>query len=102
MHELTIEGPSGVWERVVLRRYVRVDWLAREPDLALREAQALRLAQWAEVVAPEVIAVYADVTECDVPSVLMSQVVWRVQMASRDLDGWLRPRAGGVVGDSCV
>ena len=89
MHELVIKGPRGVRERVVLRRYVRADWLAREPDLAVREARALGLASRAAVATPELVAVDGDGSECDVPSVLMSRVSGRVQMAPRDLDGWL-------------
>ena len=94
MHELVIEGPRGVRERVVLRRYVRADWLAREPDLAVREARALRLAARAAVATPEVIAVDEDGSECDVPAVLMSRVAGRVRMEPPDLDGWLRQMAG--------
>ena len=93
MHEVVIERRRGGRERVVLRRYVRADWLAREPDLAVREARALRLASRAAVATPEVIAVDGDGSECDVPSVLMSRVAGRVEMAPRDLDGWLRQMA---------
>lgn len=90
MHELVIERRGGGRERVVLRRYVRADWLVREPDLAVR---ALRLASRAEVATPEVIAVDEEGSESDVPSVLMSQVAGRVRMVPRDLDGWLRQLA---------
>ncbi|MBT7099080.1 aminoglycoside phosphotransferase family protein [Candidatus Poribacteria bacterium] len=93
MHELVVERRRGARERVVLRRYVRADWLAREPDLAPREARALRLASRAEVATPELIAVDADGSECDVPAVLMSRVPGRVRMEPRDLDGWLRQMA---------
>ena len=93
MHELVVERRRGGRERVVLRRYVRADWLAREPDLAVREARALRLAARAAVATPEVIAVDGGGSECDVPSVLMSRVAGRVQMAPRDFDGWLRQLA---------
>lgn len=42
VHALTIAVDGRVHD-VVLRRYVRADWLAAEPDLAEREAEALEL-----------------------------------------------------------
>lgn len=93
MHELVVERRGGGRERVVLRRYVRADWLAREPDLAPREARALRLAGLAAVATPELIAVDESGSECDVPAVLMSRVAGRVRMDPPELDGWLRQMA---------
>ncbi|MCZ6545035.1 MAG: hypothetical protein O6913_04930, partial [Chloroflexi bacterium] len=37
-HAVNLRGPHGELIRTVLRRYVRSDWLRREPDLAAREA----------------------------------------------------------------
>jgi len=93
MHELVVERRRGGRALLVLRRYVRADWLAREPDLALREARALRLAGLAAVATPELIAVDEDGSECDVPAVLMSRVTGRVRMDPAELDGWLRQMA---------
>jgi len=93
VHGVVVERRGGRRERVVLRRYVRADWLAREPDLAVREARALRLAGLASVATPELIAVDEDGNECDVPAVLMSRVAGRVLMDPPDLDGWLRQMA---------
>jgi hypothetical protein len=43
VHVVHLEDRSGERFRLVLRRYVREDWLAEEPDVAAREADALRI-----------------------------------------------------------
>src|SRR3954469_1087393 len=42
VHGLRVQAGDGVHE-LVLRRFVRRDWVAEEPDVAAREATALRL-----------------------------------------------------------
>jgi len=42
---------------LVLRRYVRDDWLAKEPDLATREADALRILEDSPLPVPRLVAV---------------------------------------------
>lgn len=93
MHELTVETPRGVRSRVVLRRYVRADWLAREPDLAAREARALRVADASGLPVPVLIAFDEHGTEADVPAVVMTRLPGRLDLEPRDLDGWLRRMA---------
>src|SRR5882724_8262052 len=43
VHGVTVDAPDGGRRELVLRRYVRADWLAREPDLAEHEAHVLDL-----------------------------------------------------------
>lgn len=43
VHIVQLEARCGERLRLVLRRYVCDDWLAEEPDLAAREAHALRV-----------------------------------------------------------
>src|SRR5690348_12879166 len=52
IHLFVVEDRAGRVHRLVLRRYVRGDWLAEEPDLAEREAGVLRLLAGAAVPAP--------------------------------------------------
>ena len=59
---------------LVLRRFVRADWLVDEPDLAEREAEALTLLEPTPVAAPAPVAVDVDGRECDVPAVLMTRL----------------------------
>ncbi len=48
-------------DRVVVKHYVNTEWLAREPDLAVREAAALEVLAGSGVVAPRLVAVRDDV-----------------------------------------
>ena len=41
VHAVDVETAGGALRRLVLRRLVRADWLAEEPDVAQREAAAL-------------------------------------------------------------
>jgi aminoglycoside phosphotransferase (APT) family kinase protein len=60
VHALTIEDAGGSVHELVLRRFVRLDWLAEEPDLAAREATALRLMANSPVPTPRLVAVSGD------------------------------------------
>ena len=71
--------------RLVLRRFVDPDWLAREPDLAHREAHVLRLLASTDVPAPAVVAVDTDAAACDVPAVLMTRLSGSVTFAPGDM-----------------
>lgn len=92
-HLLTVESPRGVRNRVVLRRYVREAWLAREPDAPAKEALALQIVERAAVPTPHLIA--ADLTgeTTDVPSLLITRLPGRPNLQPKDLDSWLRQQA---------
>lgn len=90
MHELSVEDARGRVDRFVLRRFVRLDWLAEEPDLAEREAAALRLLAGGRVLTPQLVAVDADGSAAGVPAVLMTRLPGCIELAPRDLDGFLR------------
>ena len=66
--------------RLVLRRLVLADWLVREPDLAAREADALRFLAATPVPAPQLVAVDPHGAECDVPALLMTRLPGRVRI----------------------
>jgi aminoglycoside phosphotransferase (APT) family kinase protein len=89
VHALTIEDASGTRRHLILRRYVRADWLAREPDLAEHEARVLDLLAPTHVDAPELVAVDADGSACGVPAVLMTRMPGRMRWSARDLDGYV-------------
>lgn len=92
-HLLTVETSRGVRDRVVLRRFVRADWLAREPDVPATEARALRIAARADLPTPELIAADLTATTTDVPALLISRLPGRPTLQPRDLDSWLRQQA---------
>ena len=86
---------SGSWtprtlHRVVLRRFVREDWLAEEPDLAIREAAALELLAGSPVVAPRLVAVDPTGQEAGVPAVLMTRLPGRIEWNPKDMKPFLR------------
>lgn len=60
VHALTIEDAGGRVHELVLRRFVRLDWLAEEPDLAAREATALGLMATSPLPTPALVAVSDD------------------------------------------
>ena len=59
-------------DQLVLRLHTNDAWLAEEPDLATREAVALRALAGTPVVAPSLIAVDESGEFCGRPAVLMS------------------------------
>ncbi len=75
---------------MVLRRFVRLDWLAQEPDLAKREATALELLADARAPTPQLVAVDPEGTAAGVPAVLMTRLLGRVEWDPRALDPFLR------------
>lgn len=80
VHALELEDGRGL----VLRRFVDEDWLAREPDLAEREARVLELLARSDVPAPRLVAV-----EPERHWVLMTRLPGEIDLAPRDLDSRL-------------
>ncbi len=89
VHRVIVEDSHGTAHRVVLRRYVRADWLAEEPDLAAREAEALSALDGGAVPAPRLIAVDPTGEQAGVPAVLMSTLPGRIDWAPQDFDRWI-------------
>ena len=93
VHAVNVIDRRGQVRRLVLRRFVRAGWLAREPDLAEREARVLELLAGAGVPAPELVAVDPKGEACDVPAVLMTRLPGRVVFAPDSFEPWLRQMA---------
>jgi aminoglycoside phosphotransferase (APT) family kinase protein len=97
VHLLTVNR-GGAVERVVLRRYVRPEVVEEEPDVAAREALALRfvagLDLGAGVATPRLLVLDPTGEEAGVPALLMSRVPGRIEWWPKDLDGWLERLAG--------
>jgi aminoglycoside phosphotransferase (APT) family kinase protein len=86
VHALVVEDRDGRMHHVVLRRFTNAEWLAREPDLAAREVEALTLLEVTSLVTPTLIAVDATAAHCDVPAVLMTWLPGRPVDAPDDVD----------------
>jgi aminoglycoside phosphotransferase (APT) family kinase protein len=75
VHEIELSDGT----RLVLRRYVRTEWLEEEPDVAAREATALRLVT--SLPAPRLVKLDPDGSQTGVPAVLMTRLAgehdWR-------------------------
>jgi aminoglycoside phosphotransferase (APT) family kinase protein len=91
VHLLIAHDGGGQRRQVVLRRYVRPELNAEEPDIAGHEAQALRVAGSAGAPTPVLLATGAA---AGVPAVLMSRLPGRVDWRPSDVDSWLRRLAG--------
>lgn len=93
VHRVTVEDRMAQLHRLVLRRYVRDDWLAREPDLAEREARILRLLGSSPIPTPGLVAVDATGAQAGVPAVLMTVLPGHVEWDRIGQEPWLRQLA---------
>jgi aminoglycoside phosphotransferase (APT) family kinase protein len=74
VHSIEVTS-RGVRRKLILRRYLDRAWLAREPDLASREAKTLRLLEKATGLrTPKLVAVDAHGRDTSAPAVLMSHL----------------------------
>jgi aminoglycoside phosphotransferase (APT) family kinase protein len=95
VHGISVQAGDGLVHELVLRRFVREDWLAEEPDVAAREAVALRLVADRGLPTPRLVAVDVDGGAVGVPAVLMTRlagrIVWGPPHPSRFLRGLAEP-----------
>ena len=72
----------------VLRVFSDAQWLMREPDLPIRESEALRQAKFCEVAAPKFVALATPDAGFGAPGVLMSRLNGHVELQPNDLHDW--------------
>ncbi|MGH9104464.1 MAG: phosphotransferase family protein [Acidimicrobiales bacterium] len=90
VHLITVEdGDSGRCQ-AVLRRYVRPEVNADQPDLAEREARTLGFVERLEVATPRLLALDPAGEVVGVPALLMTRVPGRVEWGPTDMAPWLR------------
>jgi aminoglycoside phosphotransferase (APT) family kinase protein len=89
VHAVEVEGQQGRVRELVLRRFVREDWLAEEPDLAEREATALGLLAAGDLPAPRLVAVDTTGSGAGVPAVLMTRLPGRIEWNPADREAFL-------------
>ncbi len=92
-HAVNVRHRTDSLHRFVLRRYTLADWLAREPDLAEREAGALDLLRDCDEATPRLVAVDPSGAEAGLPSVLMNRLPGRIKVEAPATDGYLRQLA---------
>src|SRR4051794_6100023 len=93
VHAVDVRDDRDREHALVLRRFVRADWLAEEPDLARHEAAALELAGTSGLPVPRLVAVDPDGAAAGAPAVLMTRLVGAVEWRPRDLEPFLRALA---------
>lgn len=90
VHLVTVEDGDGGRCQAVLRRYVRPENNADEPDLAEREARTLGFVERLEVATPRLLALDPTGDVVGVPALLMTRVPGRVDWWPKDTEPWLR------------
>ena len=90
VHLLVYETSSGSRGRAVLRRYVRPELNAEQPDIAAREACSLSFAETIDVPTPVLLALDPTGADSDTPALLMSHLPGRVDWWPTDIETWLR------------
>jgi aminoglycoside phosphotransferase (APT) family kinase protein len=78
VHEVLVSDQRDRIRPLVLRRYVRRDWLEEQPDLAEREAEVLELLESTALPVPRLVAVDPDGGTAGAPALLMSALRGRV------------------------
>jgi aminoglycoside phosphotransferase (APT) family kinase protein len=93
VHAVFVDTGASRPRELVLRRFVRLDWLAEEPDTAAREAEALELVADLDLPTPRLVAVDPDGSVAGAPAVLMSRLRGRVEWDPRAAEEVLRALA---------
>jgi aminoglycoside phosphotransferase (APT) family kinase protein len=75
---------------LVLRRFVRPEWLEEEPDVPYREPAALELLRDGPLPTPRLVAADPTGAGAGDPAVLMTRLPGAIEWAPADLDGFLR------------
>ncbi|OBZ08664.1 phosphotransferase family protein [Bacillus sp. FJAT-26390] len=75
--------------KVVLRQVDNAEWLQEEPDLALHEAESLRLVAQTAVPTPRILAYDVTGDSCGIPAVLMTQLAGTVVLRPPSMESWI-------------
>ncbi len=85
---------KGERQDFVLRLFDDAEWLQREPDLALHEAESLRRAsRTVGVRAPGIVSYDETGSKCGMPAVLMTRLNGEVILQPKDVSPWLNGMA---------
>jgi aminoglycoside phosphotransferase (APT) family kinase protein len=96
VHAVDVRDPRGHVRRLVLRRFVRKDWLEEEPDAPQREATALEVVDRCPVPTPRLLALDARADSTDVPALLMTRLSGSIEWEPAELETFL-DRLGAVL-----
>ncbi|MBP1082553.1 phosphotransferase family protein [Bacillus capparidis] len=96
VHRISV-GADHSEKEFVLRLFTNADWLRAEPDLALHEAESLRVASRTGVQTPHIIAFDETGIECGVPAVLMTKLEGTVELRPESMTRWVNELADALV-----
>ena len=87
-------------DTVVMRRLTNAEWLEREPDVPAREAQLLSMLGQLDVgvATPSLVAADIDASQTDVPTLVMTFVAGKPDIAPADPVAWTEKLAETLVG----
>jgi aminoglycoside phosphotransferase (APT) family kinase protein len=97
IHAVDVIDAVGLRHPLVLKRFFRADWLAREPEVAAREARHLKLLEAVDLEIPRLVGVDPDASVCDHPAVLMTRLPGRSELLPENLDTWLNGLAEPLI-----
>jgi aminoglycoside phosphotransferase (APT) family kinase protein len=89
VHAVDVRDYRGRVHRLVLRRFVRRDWLEEEPDAPQREATALEIVDPCPVPTPQLLALDARGESADVPALLMTRLGGSIEWNPAELEPFL-------------
>ncbi len=101
IHALDVVDGAGRRHPLVLKRFVRGDWVDREPDVATREARhlaALATLASGDLPVPRLVGVDPDAETCDCPTLLMTRLPGRSLLQPEDMAAWLRGLCQPLIG----
>ena len=90
IHAVDVLDAGGMRHPLLLKRFFREQWLARDPDLVEREARHLTLLAQVDLPIPRLVAADPRAEDCDLPAVLMTRLPGRPELLPSDVDVWLR------------
>jgi aminoglycoside phosphotransferase (APT) family kinase protein len=93
VHSVLVDTGASCPRELVLRRFVRLEWLAEEPDTAMREAEALELLADVDLPTPRLVALDPDGSVAGAPSVLMTRLPGGVDWDPPAVEEFLRALA---------
>ena len=89
IHALRVRDMTGGLVQLVLKRFIRADWVEREPDIVMKEARALEIVASIDVRTPPLVAVDSHGRTCDVPAILMERLPGQVELNPPNRDAWV-------------
>lgn len=97
LHRITLNVDDQL-VNLCVRQFNNREWVKQEPDLALHEAESLRLAAKVEIETPELIAYREKGDKHNTPMALMTMLDGTVELKPKHLKKWVDGLANALAG----